>query len=229
MEIKYNMMMFLRMAALLFFSVLLNVDDLFARSAYVAELQQITQRSGPSTDHRIVKMLPSGALLSVLEESDGWLRVRDADGSTGWVLRRFTTTELPARLQLEQLRQEHEDLRETSGGAVGRIAELEAAKHQLESALSETIRKHDALEQEHATLLSEAAHVVELRERYDTTMVQLEQVQDRVRKLSSDNEELRASERLRWFLLGGGIVFTAWFFGFLSGRMQRKRRAGLQY
>ncbi|WP_031387099.1 TIGR04211 family SH3 domain-containing protein [Desulfonatronum thiodismutans] len=223
------MMMLSRIAALFFLSILLNADDLFARSTYVAELQQITQRTGPSTDHRIVKMLPSGALLTVLEESDGWLRVRDADGSTGWVLQRFTTTELPARLQLEQLRQEHEDLRETSGGALGRIAELEAAKNQLESALSESIRNHDVLEREHATLLTEAAHVVELRERHDTTMAQLEQAQIRVRQLSSDNEELRASERLRWFLFGGGVVFTAWFFGFLSGRMQRKRRAGLQY
>ena len=223
------MKMLSRLAALLFLSLLLNADDLFARSVYVAELQQITQRTGTSTDHRIVKMLPSGALLTVLEESDGWLRVRDADGSTGWVLQRFTTTELPARLQLEQLRQEHENLRETSGGALGRIAELEAAKNQLESALSETIRNYDGLEREHATLLSEAAHVVELRERHDSTMTQLEQAQDQVRRLSSDNEELRTSERLRWFLSGGGIVFTAWFFGFLSGRVQRKRRAGLQY
>ncbi|TVQ97043.1 MAG: TIGR04211 family SH3 domain-containing protein [Desulfovibrionales bacterium] len=217
------------MTLLILFSLLLNTDNLHARSVYVADRQEITQRTGPSTDHRVVKMLPSGTLLTVLEESDGWLRVRDADGSTGWVLQRFTTSELPARLQLERLQQEHENLREASGGALGRIAELEATTRQLENTLSETAQNYAALEQEHAALLTEAAHVVELRQRHDTTTVQLEQVQTRVQELSSENEQLRASERLRWFLFGGGVVFTAWFFGFLTGRMQRKRRSGLQY
>lgn len=215
--------------ALLFLSILLNMEDVSARTVYVAELQQITQRTGPSTDHRVVRMLPSGAMLTVLEETGGWMRVRNADGNTGWVLQRFTTVELPARLQLERLQREHDNLREASGGALDRIAELEAANRDLETTLSETSGNYHTLEQEHAALLSEAANVVELRERYETAMLQLEQAQNRVWELSSDNEELRSSERLRWFLSGGGVVFAAWFFGFLTGRIQRKRRPGLQY
>jgi SH3 domain protein len=138
-------------------------------------------------------------------------------------------SEPPSRLQLERLRQEYDRLREGSGGALDRIDELEAANLELEESLSNTASRYETLEQQHSALRAEAANVVELRRRYDVALQHLEDAETKVRALTADNDELRESERLRWFLYGGGVVFAAWLVGFITGRMQRRRRPGLQY
>lgn len=209
--------------------VVLHTENLFARTVYVTDMQQITLRTGPSTEHRILKMLSTGDMLTVLEESGGWLRVQSSDGTNGWVLQRFTISEPPSRLQLERLRLEYDRLREGSGGAFDRIEELEAANRELEESLAATADRYQTLEHQHAALRTEAANVVELRSQYDAALQHLEDAETTVRALTADNQELRESERLRWFLYGGGVVFAAWLIGFITGRMQRRRRPGLQY
>ncbi len=217
-----------RMLALIAVVVLLGAENLFARTVFVAERQEITQRSGPSTDHRVMKMLPTSMRLTVLDEGDGWLRVQAPDGSMGWVLQRFTSPELPSSIQLERLQQEHDQLREDSAGALDMVAELKSTNQNLMNTLSETTNNLLELESKYSALAAEAANVIELREKFDQTVHDLGVAQTRIEALSSENEELRASERLRWFLTGAGVVFGAWFFGFLTGRQQRRRKTGLQ-
>ena len=48
-----------------------------ARAAvYVTDQLEITLRSGPTLENRILKMLVSGTSLETLEEREGWTRVR---------------------------------------------------------------------------------------------------------------------------------------------------------
>lgn len=212
-------------AALLF----LGAQNSDARSVYVAERQEITLRSGPSTDHRVLQMLASGTRLTLLEGGDGWLRVQGPDGNSGWVLQRFTTEELPCSLQLARLQQEYDQLREASGGALDRIAELESTNVNLMDSLSEATNSLVALDQEYKTLAADAANVLELKERHDQAMRDLELAENTIRSLSGENEELRSSQRLHWFLSGAGVVFGSWLFGFVMGRHRRRPKSGLQF
>ena len=78
-----------------------------ATTAYVTDQMEVTLRNGTSTGHRILRMLPSGVPLEVLEtDSDsGYTRVRSPSGQEGWVLSRYLQNEPVARDQLKAARQ----------------------------------------------------------------------------------------------------------------------------
>jgi SH3-like domain-containing protein len=66
--------------------------------AYVVsgtDVQGLILRSGPGTENQALKTLPEGTRIEFLgEEQQGgdyvWLRVRDPEGTEGWVARDFT-------------------------------------------------------------------------------------------------------------------------------------------
>jgi SH3 domain protein len=213
----------------LFFLLFLSGKDASARTVYVTESFEITQRRGPTNEHRIVRMLQSGTSLEVLEENEGWLRVRSPGGVEGWVLKRFTMQEMPKSLQLERLQKEFDQLESASKGALDRIAELEKTNASLMNSLSETTNNFVELDQQYARLQTEAADVLSLREQYELATSELTNATARLDVLTTENQKLRSSDRMQWFLSGAGVVFVAWFFGFISGRAQRRQKSSLRF
>jgi len=49
--------------------------------------KRINVRSGPGTKYRIVAKAYYGVVFKTLQQKDGWVNVRHADGVTGWVKR----------------------------------------------------------------------------------------------------------------------------------------------
>jgi len=45
----------------------------------------VNLREGPGMDQKIIRVLKKGTKLTVLEEKQGWLRVRLEGGAEGWV------------------------------------------------------------------------------------------------------------------------------------------------
>ena len=83
----------------LFFIFLLGSSSAIAETGYITDQLKITLRSGESTTHKVVRMLPSGTAVTVLSRnsSTNYAKVRMADGTTGYVLNRMLLTERPAR------------------------------------------------------------------------------------------------------------------------------------
>lgn len=200
-----------------------------AETVYVADMREISKRAGPSTEYRILRMLPTGAEMEVLSEQAGWLRVRSPDGVEGWVLKRLTSPEVPAVRRYAELRQEFDALYAASSGALGRIAELEEVNQNLMDTLSETSNKLLDLDREYTAFKQDAAEVADLRQRYDVTAKELEALQTEAGRLREENTQLKSGDRFRWFLVGGGVFLVAWLAGVITGRMQRKLRKTLQY
>lgn len=200
-----------------------------AETVYVSDVREISKRAGPSTEHRILQMLPAGAKMEVLSEQAGWLRVRGPSGIEGWVLKRFTSEEIPVSLKYQEIREKYDELYAESSGALGRIAELEEVNQNLLETLSETSNKLLDLDREHVALQVDAADVLDLRQRYDRTVVDLANAQAEVEALRQENSKLKSWDRFHWFLVGGAVFFVAWLAGVITGRLQGKRRNTLQY
>lgn len=49
-------------------------------------------RGGPGTQHGIQYGLTSGSIVDVLSRSNGWVRIRDDQGRSGWVAEKFTAS-----------------------------------------------------------------------------------------------------------------------------------------
>ena len=75
-----------------------------AATSYVADSFQITLRTGPGSDNKIIKMLHSDEPLEVVGEQGNWLSVKLNDGTEGWVLKRFITEDLPKTREIERLK-----------------------------------------------------------------------------------------------------------------------------
>ena len=200
-----------------------------AETVYVSDVREISKRLGPSTEHRILQMLPAGAKMEVLSEQAGWLRVRGPNNIEGWVLERFTSKEIPVSLKYQELREKYDDLYAASSGALGRIAELEEVNQNLLGTLSETSNKLLDLDREHAALQMDAANVLDLRQRYDQSVADLADAQAEVEAFRQENSKLKSWDRFHWFLTGGAVFLVAWLAGVITGRLQGKRRNTLQY
>ncbi|MFA5685710.1 MAG: TIGR04211 family SH3 domain-containing protein, partial [Lysobacteraceae bacterium] len=73
-----------------------------AETRYASDELEIALRSGTSTQHRILRMIPSGTALQVLQhdEASGYTKVRAPSGTEGWVLTRLLMTTPSARDRL---------------------------------------------------------------------------------------------------------------------------------
>ena len=72
-----------------------------AETVYVIDRLQVGLRA--ARDGNVVKPLETGAVLEVLERDERFARVRDKQGTEGWLELRYLSAEPPARLQLVKL------------------------------------------------------------------------------------------------------------------------------
>jgi SH3 domain protein len=212
-------------AALGLFLVVLGLcaaPDLAAKGMYVSDRMQITVRTGPTTENRVIEMISSGDQVTVLEETnDGWARVRTASGKEGWVLRRFLIDEIPAVVRLHEfadgqgknLAQRLEEAKREGGEAKRLQALAETRAREAEAALQK--------------LQSECAEVVKLREEYGRLQEEYQQQTQEIEELSTEIESMRFSTNLKWFLAGGGVLFLGWLIGLAFGRRKKRWTSGM--
>ncbi len=197
-----------------------------AETRYVTDQAKITMRSGESAKHRIVRMLPSGAAVTVLStnKASGYSKIRLADGKTGYVLMRQLLTQPVARDRIAKLEQ--------------RIKELESTPGELSSKLAKLSREHETLQQAHSTLqLEKDAIQSELDElkRTSANAVQIAQERKSLRKqvatMSRDLanqeqeiQELQNSTTQTWFLIGGGVLFGGILLGLVLPHLRVRKR-----
>ena len=190
---------------------------------YVSDQFEITMRRAPSAGNTaIVRVLPSGTPLVVVEEDsgNGWTRVRLTTSDTeGYVLTRYLMNEPDARSQLAELRQRVETLRNQSGDqgkanadASRRITALDQENQRLETALAE-------LQQKAANVISIDRENQSLRKELTDTQIVLEAVQQ-------ENDELSSRRVMHWFLIGAAVLLVGIIVGLVLPGLRRRKRGG---
>jgi SH3 domain protein len=184
-----------------------------ADQRYVTDQFEVMLRTGPSGNHAIIRMLKSGAALTVLdpEVDNGYVRVQTNAGTEGWVLIRYLIREPVARVQLENLvrqitqtepkdasiRSQLNTVKAEYDNANKRITQLEAEKKELENQL-------DAIKHRAANVLAIDDENKQLQQQLAEARAQLKTLQEQYSELSNDNEK-------DWFItgalvLGGGLL-----------------------
>lgn len=110
-----------------------------AETVYVAERIRIGLRADMEETSPVVKTVETGAPLEVVERLEKLVRVRDPQGTEGWIEGRYLTPDPPARSQLAKLQ---EDLARSRAQATEAQAQLKKAQ----SVLAEQTDKIKALE-----------------------------------------------------------------------------------
>lgn len=193
-----------------------------APTRYVTEELEITLRSGPTTSHRIVKMLVSGSPLEVLENlEDGWSRVRTRDGTEGWVLTRYLVNTPSARDRLEaasgsfaKAQQDLQAVKQNLAAESQRLAEARAQVAELSTA-------NERMKQQ----LSEAGRGLALSEENKDLRKQVVDLQREIETLQNETARLRDRSERDWFVAGAAVFFGAFLVGIVVTRIRWRRKS----
>ncbi len=142
--------------------LLFSVQALPAETVYVTDILQLALYEEERSGGRLLRNLPSGTVLELLERRGSYSKVRTEDGLEGWTKSLFLMDEKPARLQLSSLEKQRDSLKKKLEAARRQLGETKKLTTSLKGKLDKTTQDaHDSLE---ATSRLRAEHA-ELQER----------------------------------------------------------------
>ena len=201
------------------------LTGLHAETRYITDELEITLRSGESTRHAIVRMLPSGTRVEVLEENreSGYARVRTASGVEGWVLRRFLDVEAPARDQLAALRQSVQAAEGGEASLQRELVETGERVRQLEGERDRLLGENAKLQRELEEIRRLSADEIGIGEQNRRLRRRLSSADDRVLELEAESRELRDGTAQDWLVRGAGVLLAGLLLGILLPRIPKRR------
>ena len=197
-----------------------------AETRYVTDQFEITLRTGESASHRIVRMLPTGTPVDVLnnDAETGYSRVRTQDGKEGYVLTRQLTTEPVARDRLAALQNRVQELEAAPGELSARLAALQKEHTELLGQYEALKSTKEQVEGELNGLQRTAANAVRISNERNELRTQVVAMTREIEDLKQEKRELQNSGNQRWFLIGAGVIVGGILLGLILPRLRVRRR-----
>ncbi len=197
-----------------------------AETRYVTDHLIITLRSGQGSQYQIIKTLPSGTPLEVLETTEsGYSHVRTPDGTEGWVLSRYLTDEPIARDQLEKARKQLERYRASNRKLKQQVTELRQKTSELEAERDRLSRENKQLAAELERLKAVAAKPILLEKQNQELKQQNVSLEKELQLLQQENQVLQNSSQRDWFIAGAGVLLGGMLLGLILPRLRWRRKS----
>jgi SH3 domain protein len=198
----------------------------WAAKAYVTDSFEITLRSGPSNENKIMAMLFSGRPVDIVQTQGEWSQVKVLDDNKeGWVLSRYLINRPPWEVQARKFQ---EDLAALNA-KLSRVQKESADQSQERQSLAGELKKKsedlEVMSKEYQELKKGAEGYLKLKTLYEVAENNLKSAQDELNKLTAENESLKSSEQNRWFMSGALVLLCGLLIGGIVGRQQKKRRS----
>jgi len=197
-----------------------------AETRYITDRFKVMMRSGEGVQHKILKALPSGTPLSLLESNreTGYSKVRTKNGTIGYILTRqlmknpsardhLAATEAKLKIALEEPEQLGNKLitaQENLKGLTHDFSQLQQTKNRIATEL-ETIRRTAA------DAIRMAEERIELRKNVADLTHQIED-------LKQENRDLSNQSTRDWFLIGAAVIIAGILIGLILPRLHIQRR-----
>jgi SH3 domain protein len=195
------------------------------KTLYVTDTFKITMRSGESTGHKIVRMLPSGMALEVLRQnpSSGYSHVR-ANDQEGYVLTRQLMADPSARDQVTILTNRLQELQEAPGKLSSKLANLEQEHKALQDAHTELNTIKDQLDQELNSIRRTAADAMRINEERNELRKTVANLTREREELKQQNRDLGNQTAQQWFMIGAGVIILGIILGLILPHLRFQRR-----
>jgi SH3 domain protein len=196
-------------------------------SAWVTDKFEITMRNGKGSRQTIVRMLPSGTRIEVLEvdKEEGYSRVRTQGGAEGWVLNRYLLRQPPARVtmpdvqaqlarsdaQRKQLGQELRDLKKENATLKGQLGQSESSG--------------DELQRELARITSLSSNTVQIDAENRQLKQTLAETQQALEESQAESRKLASRSNREWFVIGALVVMFGILVGLILPRIRWKKKS----
>ena len=185
-----------------------------AETRYIVDQAKLPMRAGQSTKHTIVRMLPSGTAVEVLEQSDtGYTHIRTRDGKDGWILSRYLMKQQAARDRLRQVEQE-----------LSKFNKLKQAKQALEQQQLRLKTENKSLRTDLAQIRKTAANAVSVANENKQLRIKATAAEQELDQLRRETSDIRSGAQQRWFMLGAGAILFGIILGLVLPRLQFRRK-----
>jgi len=214
----------------LFFTALLMIGATHAeetpKTVYVTDTHIIALRSEASNKGAVVRMLETGAPLTVLEinKKSGYSRIRLQDGTEGYILTNNTAKEPPKQTQPASTTKENATLKSENAAMKLELIKLKqfiTPGTTLEQSLS---KERDQLARELSDLKETAAEAAQIKAERDDYQERYVQIEKEVKQLERENEALKDRTEQDWFLYGGLVASLGMFLGFVLPKLSWRRK-----
>lgn len=198
-----------------------------AETRYVSDRLDIQMRTGKGTKFRILRMLPSGTALEVLEidKETGYTRVRAPGGVEGWVLTRVLMKGQAARDRLADAEKRLASLELENRKLSSSFQTLKTEKGSADQELGKFDKENRKLSQEldniRRTASSSLAIDAENRELKSRIVAYERQVQS----LQQENSGLKDRTARDWFMVGAGVVVLGMIIGLIIPRIRWRKKS----
>lgn len=210
--------------ALVLATLLTAAQAVPAETVYVSDELIVNFRSLPSSNGRILKLLPAGTPLEVIERSPDaeYARVRTRDGDEGWVLQQYLVNQPVAADRLESANREVERLTRTVADLRERLETVTAARGEAEQTSSSLSSEVARLEQELAEIRRVSSGALQTAEENRRLKELNARLRDELDELVEERDALAANTRQRWMMIGGGLVLGGLILGMIIKSRPRR-------
>ena len=193
---------------------------------YITDNLKLESRSGPGVKNRIVRMLPSGTPLKVLEQSNGWSRIKISGEADAWILSRYLMDQPSARNQVTEAKALAEGVEARIAKFRDELASATQTAQSLETERSGLATRATSLAKELAELKRTAASAVAVQN--ENKRLRLSSA-DAVKGLEDLRQEyilLKNSRERDWFIAGAGVLLGGIVLGLIIPKISFRRRRG---
>jgi len=171
-------------------------------------------------------MLESGTEVTVLEESQGYSRVRVPAGEEGWILSRYLMEEPAARSQLEGTVAAYERVRKENETLSTELAQVRNQGQSVATARNTLQQQKQRLTAELAEIRRAAASTLAIEQRNQELQVKVVEMERDLQLSRQENATLSDRRDRDWFVAGAGVLLGGMVLGLVLPRMRWKRRRG---
>ena len=191
---------------------------------YITDQLDLPIRSDKEFGNNIIRLLPSGTELSLLQSTeDGWAQIQ-FDDTIGWIKSFYLSPDPSAREKLKKLTRTNNDNKLL-------ITKLSTEKEDLENQLSLLKQENTNLVVQSSKSKAEKEHIEKiyqdaLKLEHENEKLIQEKLQLKAElQLSENNTQIQKDTSSRnWFIVGAIVLFFGMMIGFIApGLLNRKR------
>lgn len=201
----------------------------WATKTYVTDSCEINLYDGPSTKNKVIAVVPSGESVEVFLSQEDWsfvrLLERGENNKEGFILSRYLITPLPWERQARSLKEENTRLKERLAHMENKWSEAVRREQEVTEKLQDHTEALHRFQKEYESLRQEAADYLELKAAHTGILSAMEPIQKRIQGLSEENERLKSSDSIKFFIVEVLVLLTGLIIGLAMGREQKKQRS----
>lgn len=194
---------------------------------YITDKLEVTLRAGHSNEYKILRMLPSGTPVEILEQDpeSGYSRVRVGPDIEGWVITRYLDREPSGRVRAAALGKEVETLRAELTRLKSEAGSFDATRSEMEGRIAELEKENDRLKSELAEIRRTSASALALDDENRRLKRRLAELTQAHELVLQTNQSLKDRSERDWFLVGAGVILLGMIIGLIIPKIRWRRKS----